>query len=311
MTGPLIVGAGMAGLIAGSMLRGQHAGIIEAKSSLPHNHAALLRFRSSVVGDATGIPFRPVQVMKAVYSPTNPVRDAIQYSRKVTGSPAIRSIVSANGAIETRWVAPADFIERLAAQNAGTIGYDQPFQNTGGRPVISTVPMPTLMEILAYPGREEIDFRSREGWVLSADLLDIDICATLYYPNPALAPYRASITGNRLIIEGIKVDMAFGTKNSQSAIGLIDAILEDFGLGAFDVSNVSMKDQPYAKILSIPEDVRKRFIMWASDRYDIYSLGRFATWRPGLMLDDIVNDVRVIHRMIETGDKSAPYNGRK
>jgi hypothetical protein len=33
---------------------------------------------------------------------------------------------------------------------------------------------------------------------------------------------------------------------------------------------------------------------WATDNYNIFSLGRFATWRPGLQMDDLVQDVRKI-----------------
>jgi hypothetical protein len=40
--------------------------------------------------------------------------------------------------------------------------------------------------------------------------------------------------------------------------------------------------------------------MWATEKFNIYSLGRFATWKPGLLLDDIVGDVNVIRRLIET-----------
>jgi hypothetical protein len=61
------------------------------------------------------------------------------------------------------------------------------------------------------------------------------------------------------------------------------------------------------KILPIDEDIRRRFIMWASDNFGIYSLGRFATWRPGLQLDDLVNDVRVIQRISSTNS----YDYRK
>ena len=46
-----IIGAGMAGLLAANMLRHRDPVILEAQKSLPNNHHALLRFRSSVVGD--------------------------------------------------------------------------------------------------------------------------------------------------------------------------------------------------------------------------------------------------------------------
>ena len=306
---PVIIGAGLSGLIAASMLRGQISGILERQSSIPNNHAALLRFRSSVVGDATGIPFRKVQVMKAVMEPENPVKDAIDYSIKVTGSPAIRSINSAQGRVEQRWIAPSDFIQRLAEQSAGAIAFDVEFSpeefRGQGCPVISTIPMPTLMKLLDYPHAAE--FKSREGWVITCDLRWVDFCATLYYPRRTTMQYRASVTGNKLIIEGIGTT-SMAELNARS---IVNEAASDFGMyDAFDSFSIKIKQQPYAKILPIDDDVRKRFIMWASDKFNIYSLGRFATWRPGLLLDDVVNDVRVIQRMIN-GSSSSPYNARK
>ncbi|NDG64822.1 MAG: hypothetical protein EBY29_15370, partial [Planctomycetes bacterium] len=59
--------------------------------------------------------------------------------------------------------------------------------------------------------------------------------------------------------------------------------------------------QPYSKILPIDEGERRKFIVWATDQHGIYSLGRFATWRPGLLMDDVVNDVRVIRKIIKNG----------
>jgi cation diffusion facilitator CzcD-associated flavoprotein CzcO len=58
MSGIVVVGAGMAGLLAGSMLRKDCPLILEARERLPHNHSAVLRFRSSIVGDTVGIPLR-------------------------------------------------------------------------------------------------------------------------------------------------------------------------------------------------------------------------------------------------------------
>ena len=47
------------------------------------------------------------------------------------------------------------------------------------------------------------------------------------------------------------------------------------------------------------EKIRKSFIVRATKDFGIYSLGRFATWRPGLLLDDCVKDIRVITRLID------------
>ena len=58
----IIYGAGLAGLLAGNILRKYHPKIYEAQSELPNNHSALLRFRTSDVGTACSIPFKRVKV---------------------------------------------------------------------------------------------------------------------------------------------------------------------------------------------------------------------------------------------------------
>ena len=89
----IMIGAGMAGLLAGAMLRGDCERIIEAQDSIPNNHSAVLRFRSTVVADTLNIPFKEVKVMKAVQPWQNPVADAMAYSFKNTGTSSLRSIV--------------------------------------------------------------------------------------------------------------------------------------------------------------------------------------------------------------------------
>ena len=53
----------------------------------------------------------------------------------------------------------------------------------------------------------------------------------------------------------------------------------------------------YGKLLPIEEKVRKEFILYLTQKYNIFSVGRFATWRQ-LLLDDIVDDINVIDNMI-------------
>jgi large conductance mechanosensitive channel len=40
----------------------------------------------------------------------------------------------------------------------------------------------------------------------------------------------------------------------------------------------------------------------ATINYGVYSLGRFATWRAGLLMDDLVQDVQKIDRWIGAGN---------
>ena len=53
----------------------------------------------------------------------------------------------------------------------------------------------------------------------------------------------------------------------------------------------------YGKLLPIEEKVRKEFILYLTQQYNIFSVGRFATWRQ-LLLDDIVDDINVIDNMV-------------
>ena len=55
-----IVGAGLAGLIAGSIF--PRAQLFEAGDESQSIHKAVLRFRTSAVGDATGVEFKKVNV---------------------------------------------------------------------------------------------------------------------------------------------------------------------------------------------------------------------------------------------------------
>lgn len=298
-----IIGAGMAGLLAGGILREECDSILEAQSSLPNNHAALLRFRSSIVGDALNIPFKKVDVIKGVQSTGNPVADAISYSIKTNGTATLRSVISAQGEIESRYIAPPDFISRMAMKVTAPIAFDINWKPIclGGQKIISTLPMPVLMKLLDYKCEEK--FESRPGVVVTATLRDCNVCATVYLPSRDWFAYRASITGNQLIIE------YSGEYNEELLANQIGRYLQLFGMDrSFIIGEPTTKAQRYAKILPIDDSERKKFILWASDHHGIYSFGRFATWRPGLLLDDLVSDLRLIQRLANGGTN---YSERK
>src|SRR5690606_17653352 len=200
MTKFMVVGAGMSGLLAAAILREDCLKVVEAQPELPNNHSALLRFRSSIVGDTLNIPFKPVQVVKAVASLGNPVADAISYSLKTNGTARLRSIITAQGATEQRWIAPPDYISAVARKVTAPIHFNERWDGRADSgPVISTLPMPTLMKMLNY--RHDQEFKSIEGWTCTAQLRNTDLCATIYIPDRHELAYRASITGDRLIME--------------------------------------------------------------------------------------------------------------
>jgi len=307
-----IIGAGMAGLLAGGMIRDQSVSIWESASSLPNNHSAVLRFRSSIVGDALDIPFKKVKMMKTTDPWHNPVADAMAYSMKTNGTASLRSVTTANGEISERYIAPENLIEAMSKRVKGQIVFDIKIDSGDledlSKPIISTMPMPVLMKLLKYDDIPKFSYVN--GFNINCTVPQSDAYVSVYVPNPHRQFNRVSLTGQKLTIEfsfpkltneELKNE-ADSISNDASAIELLvlDAL---FCLGMDDCEwkDAKLSMQTYSKILPIDEGDRRRFILWASDNFGIYSLGRFATWRPGLLMDDLVNDVRVIRKIINDG----------
>jgi len=304
-----VVGAGMAGLLAAAMLRNDCDDVFEAAEGLPNNHSAVLRFRSSVVGDTLNIPFKAVDAIKALHTWRNPIADAMAYSIKTNGTATLRSVLSADGKVSRRFIAPPDLIVRMAeiiqpSRFCFGIKYrswDSALRQSDVK-VISTIPMPILMSELGWQG-ERPEFRSREGANVTATLDGVDAYCSLYVPDPEFPASRISITGDQLIAECYEKAAYAGLKGQE--VELARHCCSLMGIDPKRILSADIKQQKYAKILPIDENVRREFIMWASEAHGVYSLGRFATWRPSMLLDDAVNDVRVIQRLINR--KGASY----
>lgn len=302
----IIVGAGMAGLLAGCIFRDRVAHVYEQQPSLPNNHSAVLRFRSDGVGQAIGVDFKAVKVLKGVVAWKNPVADALSYSRKVTGVATARSILQADEAVVQRYISPPDLIQKMYAKvHEGNISFATKLSEAAWKSkdeiVISTIPMPALMKLLGWQCKSI--FRRTAGVNISARVADTECYASLYNPDPRTPWARASITGDRVIVECYgEATRLWGKDERWQEDVLIDAV-EEMGLAkeAIAKSTITGKQQSYAKILPIDEDARKRFILWATEEFSIYSLGRYATWRPGLLMDDVLQDITVIRRLIDGG----------
>ena len=294
----ILYGAGLAGLLAGNILRKYHPKIYEAQSELPNNHSALLRFRTSDVGTACSIPFKRVKVSKAIKSDKGIIAQpnlyySNMYSQKVTNSVLSRSIDN----LETveRYIAPENIISQMASDC--NIVYDYKvngldiIHNREKVPLISTLPMPTLMKIIKW--KDIPEFPYQEIWTQKAiiDSPEVDIHQTIYYPDPNVNHYRISVIGNIVISESIK------KPDANAGSHIMSALYDDFGFRANKLINLEDSYQKYGKIRPINEKLRKEFIYEMTSEYNIYSIGRFATWRQ-LLLDDVVNDIQVIEKFI-------------
>jgi|TARA_R110000824_G_scaffold36912_1_gene114033 hypothetical protein len=295
----IIYGAGLAGLLAGNMLRSFSPIIYEAQSELPNNQGALLRFRTDKVGTACAIPFKKVKVHKAIkysgelHNETSLFLSNL-YSQKVTGSILNRSINSLDSV--DRYIAPWELINTMSRNCK--IEYDMKLtkaavNDMGAAPTISTIPMPTLMDIMGWPDKPE--FPTQKIWTQKARIEspDCKVHQTIYYPDPTVPYYRISLVGDVVISEFIR--------KPEANIGphIMDVLLEDFGIKPNKLVDMKSSEQYLGKIKPINEEIRKQFIFEMTTKYGIYSLGRFATWRQ-ILLDDVAEDVQHIENFIRS-----------
>ena len=301
----IIIGAGMAGLLAANYFRKKNPVILEKQPSLPNNHGALLRFRSDKAFKVAGLQGRKVEVRKAVVFGSdfmvgpNPYL-ANMYSFKVTGQVSDRSIWNLDTV--TRYIAQDDFIAKLAEGCQINFDYDinfgndeKPFVWGKSEPIISTIPMPALMHQLKWQNCHVIKsmptFESRSIWTITAHIPWVDVNQTIYFPEMDVPYYRASFVGPQFIIELIR-------DPGDEVLNIFEEVIDYFGVSAkMSVIDMSAKKQSLGKILPIDDSIRKEFMHWATEKFNIYSLGRFATWRQ-ILLDDVVDDLQVIERMM-------------
>ncbi len=306
-----IIGAGMAGLLAAHILRRHNPIVYEAQASLPNNHTALLRFRSNAVSEATGIPFKKVRVQKGIWDYRSgtlldnaPLDLSNMYSLKVIGTIHARSIL--NMEPSERYIAPEDFVSRLAV--GVDITYSSPLTrlDDGKASIVSTIPMPSLMKLMDI-SIDDFEFKAKQIWTYTVFIKDpgVEVYQTVYFPTPGDWLYRVSITGNKATFEFTNEP----TKAKISYNAISNTLTDVFGINngsGLGLSDGVLSTQRYGKILPINDDARRAFILHATDAFNIYSVGRFATWRQ-ILLDDVVKDCAFVDTMLKQRDR---YAGR-
>lgn len=289
----IILGAGLSGLIAAAL--NPQAQIFEAGSKDAQSHRAVLRFRTSAVGDAIGIPFRKIRVNKGIWFDDEFCEPTIQlsnmYSYKVTGGYFDRSIWKLDAV--DRYIAPEDFILRLIEQVGDRVSWNSPVTELPeSRPIISTIPMNRVLDLANVVVAEKPEFKFSPIRVQRFRIKNADVFQTIYYPSPATAAYRASITGDLLIVESVD-DPVYAAVDMDEILRSFGVLLNHAPVKAIDVTH----KQSYGKIAPIDEQFRRFVVEHLSQKHAIYSLGRFATWR-NILLDDVLQDLNVIKRLM-------------
>jgi hypothetical protein len=298
MSNTYIIGAGLAGLLAACRFKDAH--IYEAGPRI-QQHNAVLRFRDESVSGLTGIPFKAVRVDKAIwfdgelYGDCN-INLANRYSKKVTGIYAGRSIWNLDSV--TRYIAPPDFYDQLVERHNDRIVWNHPIQvidNSNGMKAVNTAPLPVIMKACGF---KDVGF-AFDKKSIRVDRYRLpkgsDIYQTIYFPECSLGVFRASITGDVLIVESMIGHDGVG----EMAEFVI--VCQAFGLS---VDSRKIRDckmdsveQKYGKIVELPREEREAILYELTRDFNVFSLGRFATWR-NILLDDVVKDIGVVERLL-------------
>lgn len=302
-TSPAVIfGAGLTGLLAAHAW--PTASIIEKSPTPPTPHRALLRFRSDAVARLTGVEFRKVRVRKGIWwdsfqAPS--IALANHYSAKVLDGrlDADRSIWNVEPA--DRYVAPDTLHEQLieAVLPRLRLGIDvaeHPTNFGSNAPrMVSTIPLPVLIKDVLNDYDPGLEFFRAPISVTRFRVPKADLYQTVYFPHPAMSVYRASMTGDVLIIESI----AGAIHPDEISPDDLHEVLQAFGLQQ-SIDSLGTVEQKYGKIAPISDAVRRELLFRITHDYNIYSLGRFAIWR-NILLDDVVQDIDVIKRLMKSG----------
>lgn len=300
----IILGAGLSGLIAATQF--PNATVFEANGPEHLSHKAVLRFRSDSLSRLTGIPFRKVTVRKSIWFGGAHVAPNIQlanmYSSKTNGAFLDRSIWNLDPV--ERYIAPEDLQQQMAEMIGNRIKWKRPVDakllREMPRPIISTLPMPVTMDLIDAGGSDTLlclqpQFHYAGIVVDRYRVKNADVYQTVYFPSHDMVTYRASITGDLLIIE----------RNGDITGNEFLRVLDAFGLGNMDVEQIDANHaQRFGKIRPIEDGWRRNAIFTLTHEHGIYSLGRFAVWR-NVLLDDVVSDAAVVKRLIAGGNYSA------
>jgi hypothetical protein len=310
----VIVGAGLAGLIAACHFK--DATIIDAASGPMATHQALLRFRTTAVSELTGIPFKKVTVQKAISGPeglktTCSIKDSNEYAYKVSGGVTGRSINNLEPVV--RYIAPHDFYDCLVARHHKRIQWNTPFDEaslSGHRvafptdEIISTAPMPVNLTAAGIAHGTTFGSFSKapiDVWRCKLKCPS-DVYQTIYFPQADRLLFRASITGDTLIVESLQ-----SLPNGRRYTGLVSYrdVWESFGLheSQLDLESAVKSSQPFGKIVDMPKADREALMHELTNAHGIFSLGRFATWR-NILLDDVVDDIESISNLINASEYS-------
>jgi len=313
----LIIGAGLAGVVAQNALSNHDLSIVDKKldTDIFGDHSAVMRFRDERLANLLGISLKEVTVYKAYALGgqlcTEPNITANNcYSLKTHSDLSERSLKDCgvqkrylfNSSIKAQRVIGGASLSCIYKQY--DIATGEKFvarftSNEGGFEVlydycISTIPMPTILKAAGI--KHSIIFGSEVIHVYTAKInIPSDVHQTVYFPEFGDAPYRITIEGQRIIAECME------EAEPNDLDHLVD---EHFGLHYVNYGDWSHSKQ-IGKLKEVDGN-RRKAMMVQLNKLNIYSLGRYATWR-SIRADHLVGDIERIKHFINVSSEVRNY----
>jgi len=306
----VVLGAGIAGLVAASAFSdGNNVVIIDKnlRDDPFSNHSAVLRLRNDKIKDYLKCKLEPVKVFKQAYyngslhSAPNIAMNNI-YSRKTRDALGWRSINDL-GVYERYLISGIEHdFYTLQGEFVGVEKTDQAFEIIIDRvnPVvpdriakefvpadicISTIPMPTMLNCL---GNYAKAFLANPIHTATCEIfIKSTVHQTIYFAN--LSPvYRATVENNKFTVESM----------DEICEDDVYECIEIFGLSKDNLSKPEFRTQWLGKIVPIDDIQRRKIMMDLTNKFNIYSFGRYAVWKD-LRIDQILEDIEKIKLMVK------------
>lgn len=317
----VILGSGIAGCIAYHSFKSESASIVEKTPQVGGKmpvHDALMRLRNPAVADLIGAKKKKINITKGIWYKGNfintpNIKINNIYSIKLYGAVGKRSVLKPGDS--TRYLIdggipiPNDKIinQEVHSIKDGKIYLGKNFTDELKYDYcISTIPMDIMYSKIAPPHNGiNLKFESKQISVKRLTLKKpTGMHQTISYADPKFNIYRITIQDDIIIIES-KIALEFEIRAEYEYL-----IPESFGIPkSFWVEFSGLSNIKNGKIIPPNNKERLKYIMWLTDQHNIFSFGRFATWRP-LRTDHLLEDINIIRRIINSKTIEDDYENR-
>lgn len=318
-----VIGAGLSGIFAANWFSSKGFSVdVYDSGNGEFKHDAVLRFKDYSVPIILNCLCEKINVKKGYFCSNEFIEKPNillnnMYSRKVTGELHERSIIKDDSGVRYIIKTKPKLNNNIEFRpNVGFSGckkingkivyfFNNDFESYYDF-IISTIPMPYMLDILGIKKSFEFKYKNKDIYVYNLKLeTESTIYQTYYFTDFNTKVNRFSIHGKDVIIESI------GEIDNDEIINLSDRI----GIGSdyvFDLYgskslNSNNNVSRLKRIVKIDNVIRKKNILDITEKYNIFSFGRYSVWKPGLMLDDLISDIEKIYFMMKMNKEERKY----